>query len=147
MWQPWAGKASDEGEEDEDEEGEKYGPSEEFEALDVSAMLKRAEDEPGVVANVSINVYYTEEYENYTRDIRGIVRHGAVHCTTVLYSHLTEQRTFQMSEVIYKTNKGFSDSSVHIRVELLCLQKYEGNETWESQGLLYQFKWSKHNIT
>ena len=53
----------------------------------------------------------------------------------------------QLSEVFYKTNKGFSDSQVKIKIDLICLQAYKGTESaYESHKFLEQFKNSKKSL-
>ncbi len=49
--------------------------------------------------------------------------------------------------MFYKANKGFMDSNVKIKLRLMCMQKYDGNEQkYESQKLVRDFwlhkRWS-----
>ncbi len=62
------GKAGGEKGKDEEERG----PEKELD-LDYDKTLKRAKDEPSAMADISVNVYYSEEYGKSTKDMRGRV--------------------------------------------------------------------------
>ena len=98
-------------------------PEEELKYLDYKNLTEKAKSSKAM-AKLSVNLYYTKEYEKASKDMRG-----------------------RLSEVFYVTNKGFSNSDVRITVSILCIQEYSGNEkAHEAQDLLKEFKKSKSSF-